>query len=87
MYDISLGAYTHKETIEPKLVVNIHHQIFLSILQAGLKDDREVGLLAKFVDYYNSRAQEFEYFQNTEFEKEFALDNNLNRVVLHYIKL
>ncbi len=82
MYDISIEAYEHKDTVEPrgkeKLVENIHHQIFLSTLQAGLKDDREVGLLAKFVDYYIERAAEFEYFQNTKFEKEFALDNDLN---------
>ena len=82
MYDISIEAYQHKDTVEPrgkeKLVENIHHQIFLSTLQAGLKDDREAGLLVKFVDYYIERAQEFEYFQNTEFEKEFALDNDLN---------
>ncbi|NOR54800.1 MAG: hypothetical protein GQ531_01185 [Sulfurovum sp.] len=82
MYDISIEAYEHKDTVEPrgkeKLVENIHHQIFLSTLQAGLKDERDAGLLVKFVDYYSSRAQEFEYFQNTEFEKEFALDNDLN---------
>ncbi len=81
MYDISVEAYNHKDTVEPrgkeKLVENIHHQIFLSTLQAGLKDEREVGLLAKFVDYYIERAAEFEYFQNTEFEKEFALDADL----------
>lgn len=82
MYDISIEAYDHKDTVEPrgkeKLVENIHHQIFLSTLQAGLKDERDVGLLAKFVDYYIERAAEFEYFQNTEFEKAFALDDDLN---------
>ncbi|PHR54382.1 MAG: hypothetical protein COA44_13270 [Arcobacter sp.] len=82
MYQVSLQAYAHKDTVEPrgkpKLEENIHHQIFLSTLQAGLKDERRAGLLAKFVDYYIQRAEEFEYFQNTEFEKEFALDKELN---------
>ena len=86
MYKVSFEAYTHKNTIEPrgkpKLVENIHHQIFLSTLQAGLKDDRKVGLLAKFVDYYIERAEDFEYFQNTEFEKEFALDRELKPYIL-----
>lgn len=81
MYDISIEAYNHNDTVEPrgkeKLVENIHHQIFLSTLQAGLNDNRDVGLLAKFVDYYIERAEEFEYFQNTEFEKAFALDDEL----------
>ena len=81
MYKISFEAYTHKDTVEPrgkpKLEENIHHQIFLSTLQAGLQDDRHLGLLAKFVDYYIERAEEFEFFKNTEFEKEFALDGKL----------
>lgn len=81
MYDTSIEAYEHTQTVEPrskeKLVENIHHQIFLSNLQAGLKDQRDVGLLAKFVDYYIQRAEEFEYFQHTEFEKAFALDDEL----------
>ncbi len=86
MHDISIEAYHHKNTVEArgkeKLIENIHHQIFLSTLQAGLEDEREAGLLAKFVDYYMERAEEFEYFQNTEFEKEFALDDDLNPYVL-----
>ena len=86
MYKISFEAYTHKDTVEPigkpKLEENIHHQIFLSTLQAGLQDDRHLGLLAKFVDYYIERAEEFEYFQNTEFEKEFALDGELKPYTL-----
>jgi len=81
MHETSLEAYEHKQTVEPlgkeRLVENIHHQIFLSNLQAGLKDERDVGLLAKFVDYYIQRAEGFEYFQNTEFEKAFALDDEL----------
>ena len=86
MYKISFEAYTHKDTLEPrgkpKLEENIHHQIFLSTLQAGLKDDRKQGLLAKFVDYYIHRADEFEHFKNTEFEKEFALDSELKPYML-----
>ena len=86
MYKISFEAYTHTDTIEPrgkpKLVENIHHQIFLSTLQAGLNDDRHLGLLGKFVDYYIERADEFEFFKNTEFEKEFALDSELKPYTL-----
>jgi len=77
MYVISIEAYNHKDTVENRGEENIHHQIFLSTLQAGLNDERDVGLLAKFVDYYIERAEEFEYFQNTEFEKAFALDDDL----------
>ena len=86
MHNISFEAYTHKDTVEPrgkpKLEENIHHQIFLSTLQSGLKDDRRAGLLAKFVDYYIERADEFEHFGNTEFEKEFALDSDLKPYTL-----
>jgi ATP-dependent exoDNAse (exonuclease V) beta subunit len=81
MYQVSIEAYNHKDTREPKysepMKENIHHKIFLSTLQAGLKDDRKAGLLAKFVDYYIQNADEFKYFKNTQFEKEFALDNEL----------
>ncbi|MBL0707451.1 MAG: PD-(D/E)XK nuclease family protein [Sulfurimonas sp.] len=74
-------AYKDKQTTEPRgkpeLKENIHHKIFLSTLQAGLNDDRPAELLAKFVGYYIKNAKEFDYFQNTEFEKEFALDNEL----------
>lgn len=72
MYQISLEAYNQQDIVE-----NIHHKIFLSNLQSGLLDERKAGLLAKFVDYYIENAEEFEYFQNTEFEKEFALDSEL----------
>jgi len=77
MYDISFEAYSHEDTIKNRGDENIHHQIFLSTLQAGLQDDRHLGLLAKCVDYYIERADEFENFKNTEFEKEFALDSEL----------
>ena len=86
MHEVSIEAYNHDETRKPKykeeLKENIHHQIFLSTLQAGLQDDRQKGLLAKFVDYYIENASEFNYFKNTEFEKEFALDNELKPYTL-----
>ena len=77
MYKMSFEAYSHEETTRNRGDENIHHQIFLSTLQSGLKDEQPKGLLAKFVDYYIEKADEFEYFKNTEFEKEFALDNEL----------
>ena len=81
MYEVSIEAYNHQDTVSPrgkeKFVENIHHKIFLSTLQAGLIDDRKAGLLAKLVDYYIERAEDLEYFQNTEFEKEFFLDADL----------
>ncbi len=82
MYDISFEAYNDEETTQNRGDENIHHQIFLSTLQAGLQDERELGLLAKFVDYYIENAKEFEYFQNSEFEKEFALDKELKPYTL-----
>jgi len=77
MYEKSLEAFAHDETTGMMQEPNIHHQIFLSNLQAGLKDERNKGLLAKFVDYYIPHAEEFAYFQNSSFEKEFALDSDL----------
>ena len=77
MYQISLKAYNDEETQKNIDNENIHHQIFLSSLQAGLKDEREKGLLAKFVDYYIKNADEHLYFTKSEFEKEFALDSEL----------
>lgn len=78
MYDISLEAYNDEQTVECRSNgENINHQIFLSTLQAGLLDDREPGLLAKFVDYYIENAEHLDYFQRSEFEKEFLLDSNL----------
>jgi len=81
MYGVSMDAY--KEFMQKQDTdENIHHQIFLSTLQAGLKDDRKAGLLSKFVEYYIERADEFEHFKNTEFEKEFALDSELKPYTL-----
>ena len=77
MHQVSIEAYNHDNTIKNRDEENIHHQIFLNTLQAGLKDDRAKGLLAKFVDYYVERADEFNFFKTTEFEKEFALDSDL----------
>lgn len=82
MHQVSYKAYNHEDTIKNRNEENIHHRIFLSSLQAGLKDERSAGLLAKFVDYYIEKADEFEYFENTEFEKEFALDSELKPYVL-----
>lgn len=76
MFDISLEAYK-KFMIESELKENINHKIFLSILQAGLKDDRNDGLLAKFVEYFLENKEELKYFKHSEFEKEFALDMDL----------
>ncbi len=81
LYEIMLKqskeAYNHEDTVKNRNEENIHHKIFLSSLQAGLTDSRSKGLLAKFVDYYIENAQEFNHFKNTEFEKEFALDDEL----------
>lgn len=76
MFDISLDAYK-QFMVESELTENINHKIFLSSLQAGLKDDRNDGLLAKFVDYFQENKTELEYFKHSEFEKEFALDSEL----------
>ena len=78
MLDISAEAYNHEDTKKNRPNgENIHHRIFLGELQAGLQDDREAGMLAKFVDYYIDNAAGLNYFQNTEFEKEFCLDGEL----------
>lgn len=77
MFEKSMEAYNHENTTKNIETPNIHHEIFLSQLQAGLQDEREKGLLAKFVDYYILHAKEFEYFMSSEFEKEFALDEAL----------
>ena len=82
MYRVSIEAYNHENTTKERGEENIHHQIFLSSLQAGLKDDRNAGLLAKFVNYYIEKAEEFNYFKTTEFEKEFALDSELKPYIL-----
>ncbi|MBD3839645.1 MAG: PD-(D/E)XK nuclease family protein [Epsilonproteobacteria bacterium] len=82
MFKKSIEVFEHNDTQEKIGELNIHHEIFLSNLQAGLKDDRKKGLLAKFVDYYIAHAKEFDYFQNSEFEKEFALDNDLKPYTL-----
>ena len=78
MYEISRQAYDHPKTKEARPNgENVHHRIFLSTLQAGLKDGREPGVLARFVDYYIDNAETLGYFQHTEFEKEFLLDADL----------
>jgi len=82
MYEISIEAYNHESTLKDRGEENIHHQIFLSSLQAGLKDDRTPGLLAKFVNYYIENAEAFNYFHTTDFEKEFALDSELKPYIV-----
>ena len=77
MYDVSIKAYEAPETIEGRGEENVHHQLFLNTLQSGLIDERAPGLLAKFVHYYIEHAEDFEYFKNTEFEMQFALDKDL----------
>ena len=56
---------------------NIYHTLYKYTLARGLKDDKEDGLLIKFINYYEEKKQELNYFINSEFEKEFALDINL----------
>lgn len=56
---------------------NILHLLYKYILEKGLKDDKQDGLLIKFINYYEEKKEELNYFVNSEFEKEFALDNEL----------
>jgi hypothetical protein len=81
MFDISLEAYK-QFMIESELKENINHKIFLSTLQASLKDDRDDWLLAKFVEYFLENKEKLEYFKHSEFEKEFALDSDLKPYIL-----
>lgn len=56
---------------------NIFHVLYKYTLARGLKDDKSDGLLIKFINYYDENREELNYFINSEFEKEFALDNEL----------
>ncbi|MCT7447153.1 PD-(D/E)XK nuclease family protein [Aliarcobacter skirrowii] len=57
---------------------NIYHILFKHELSKGLKEeDKENGLLIKFINYYDENKESLNYFINSEFEKEFALDSNL----------
>ncbi|MAC83953.1 MAG: hypothetical protein CL624_07440 [Arcobacter sp.] len=56
---------------------NIYHKIFKYTLAKGLTDDREDGLLIKFILEYENSKEDLNYFSNSEFEKEFALDSEL----------
>ena len=56
---------------------NIYHTLYKYTLARGLRDDKEDGLLIKFINYYDEKKEELNYFINSEFEKEFALDINL----------
>ena len=80
MFTVSNDAYNAQATLQTRGEENIHHKLFLLELQAGLKDGRKKGLLAKFVDYYIQKAQQFNYFKNSEFEMEFSLDENLQPI-------
>ena len=69
-----------KFLINPKNEINeenIYHKIFKYTLAKGLKDDREDGLLIKFILEYENSKEDLNYFSNSEFEKEFALDSEL----------
>lgn len=56
---------------------NIFHVLYKYTLARGLKDDKSDGLLIKFINYYEEKKEELNYFINSEFEKEFALDDEL----------
>ncbi|MGJ0289492.1 PD-(D/E)XK nuclease family protein [Aliarcobacter cryaerophilus] len=56
---------------------NILHVLYKYTLERGLKDDKNDGLLIKFINYYEEKKEDLNYFINSEFEKEFALDNEL----------
>ncbi|MFA7086108.1 MAG: PD-(D/E)XK nuclease family protein [Aliarcobacter sp.] len=56
---------------------NILHVLYKYTLERGLKDDKSDGLLIKFINYYQEKKEELNYFINSEFEKEFALDDDL----------
>ncbi|WP_198306047.1 PD-(D/E)XK nuclease family protein [Arcobacter vandammei] len=56
---------------------NILHLLYKYTLARGLKDDKSDGLLIKFINYYQEKKEELNYFINSEFEKEFALDDEL----------
>ncbi len=75
-------AYTelfiYEETTNPKpLTRNIYHDIVYSEFLKGLSGENSKSVLTKFVDYYIENCQEFNYFSNSKFEFQFALDNNL----------
>lgn len=61
---------------------NIYHKIYKYTLLKGLNDDRDDGLLIKFINYYNENKEELNYFSNSEFEKEFALDSDLKPYII-----
>lgn len=67
-------AYKDEQTQKNMIKENIFHQVYYNSLKAGLKNDKEPGLLAKFVKYYIKNAENFEYFKNSKFEERFLLD-------------
>lgn len=56
---------------------NIYHILYKYTLARGLQDNKVDGLLIKFIMYYQENKEELNYFINSEFEKEFALDSDL----------
>ena len=56
---------------------NILHLLYKYTLARGLNDDKNDGLLIKFINYYEEKKEDLNYFINSEFEKEFALDDEL----------
>lgn len=61
---------------------NVYHRIYKYTLAKGLKDNRKNGLLINFINYYDEKKEELNYFANSEFEKKFTLDNELNPYTL-----
>jgi RecB family exonuclease/uncharacterized protein YoaH (UPF0181 family) len=78
MYQVSEDAYKIFSKKSDTVEKTIHHRLFFNTLQSGLKDNNKYGLLAKFVNYYIEKASELNYFQDSKFEYQFALDKNLN---------
>ena len=56
---------------------NIFYFFYKYTLARGLNDDKNDGLLIKFINYYEEKKEDLNYFINSEFEKEFALDDEL----------
>ena len=78
MYQVSEDAYKIFSKKSDTVEKTIHHRLFFNTLQSGLKDNNKYGLLAKFVNYYIEKASKLNYFQDSKFEYQFALDKNLN---------
>ena len=75
MLDISNDSY--KEFIEKEITdkENSYHRLYLSELQKGLVGESKKGLLARFVEYFKDNREKLNNFIDSEFEREFWLDN------------